>query len=162
MKFFNVYGRGEEHKGRAASMVYHLAQQLSKDKVCTLYASNDPAISNGDQYRDFISVQAVVYHIIFLLKKARESQAFKGLYNIGTGNPLTFNMLASYVADALGIREYEIEYVNMPLSLASQYQNGTVANIDKLKKLEGDAWYNNEHIMGVKDYIIYLKNKGLC
>lgn len=163
MKFFNVYGPGEEHKGRAASMVYHLAKQLSQQRKCELYSSNNPKIADGDQFRDFVSVDAVVKHIYFLLKKCRENSDYEGdLFNIGTGKPITFNILTTYVAQALRMRDYAIKYKEMPVTLSAQYQNATCANMTKLKELEGDEWFEVNDVVSIQKYVNYLKSKGLC
>lgn len=127
LKYFNVFGPNEEHKGRMASMVAKMYPLVKSEGVLKLFKSTDPEqFGDGDQCRDFIYVKdAARITCEFLNTKAA------GIFNVGLGEPTTWNTLAKYVFKAAGIPP-KIEYVAMPEDLARQYQNYTCANMKKL------------------------------
>ncbi len=126
LKFFNVYGPNEYHKGEMASMVYKSFLQVQKFGKIRLFKSNHPDYADGEQKRDFIYVKDVTN----LVWKVYEN-SLKGIYNIGTGDARSWNSLAYSVFNALKISPC-IEFVDMPAEIVNQYQNFTQAKMDKL------------------------------
>ena len=128
IKFFNVFGPGEDHKGRMASVPnFAIPQALNTGKI-RLFKSYLPDYSNGEQKRDFVFVGDVVNIIIYFLES---SSAPSGLYNAGTGKARTFNSLASAIFTALN-KPVNIEYFDMPDTLKGSYQYFTEADMRKL------------------------------
>jgi len=127
-KFFNVYGPGEEHKLRQASMALHLAKQLRESGKMRLYKSFDPKFTDGGQERDFVFVADVAAVLLDFATGERLS----GIYNVGTGRARSFNDLAKAVANAVG-RPADIEYFEMPEALRAQFQNWTEADLTRLR-----------------------------
>lgn len=132
LKYFNVYGPHEEHKGRMASVVYHSFGQILETGQVRLFKSHREGICDGGQQRDFIYVGDAVAATLHLLETPASTSAANGLYNIGTGTARTFSDLARAVFQALG-RTPAIQYVPMPEDLRSRYQYFTEANIQKLQ-----------------------------
>lgn len=128
LRFFNVYGPNEYHKGSQKSIVEPFMTQLLEDGVIRLFKSNSPEINDGEQSRDFIYVDDCVDVIIWFLSHKTVS----GLFNVGTGASTTYNEMAGYISDALDM-PLRIEYIEMPEKLNSQYQNYTCADISKLR-----------------------------
>lgn len=130
LKYFNVFGPNENHKGRMASMVYKMVPLVQKDGSIRLFKSSDPEkFADGDQCRDFIYVKdAARMTCIFLYNE------LCGLFNIGTGMTTTWNALAKAVFKALDKPE-KIDYIDMPSDLMGQYQNYTCANMAKYKQM---------------------------
>ncbi len=127
-KFFNVYGPGEGHKGRQASMAYHLKNQLLKNSVMRLYKSYRKEFQDGGQERDFIFVGDVVN----VMHEFAKGNCKSGIYNVGTGVARSFKDLALAVASSLN-REAKIEFIEMPESLRPQYQYFTKAEMQNLR-----------------------------
>jgi ADP-L-glycero-D-manno-heptose 6-epimerase len=131
LKYFNVYGPNENHKGRMASMVFKMAQKAQTDGFIQLYKSNDARFADGGQCRDFIYVKdAARMTCAFLDPKFR---SVCGLFNIGQGEVTTWNELAEALFQALE-QETKIEYIDMPPDLIKQYQNYTCAKMGKFRK----------------------------
>lgn len=128
LKFFNVYGPREAHKGNMASVVWHARRQILATGEMRLFRSNDPAFADGEQRRDFVSVDDCVDHLVWLWQHPE----IRGLFNSGTGTARTFNNLTRAVFAALG-REPVIRYIEMPAELERQYQNFTRADMSKLR-----------------------------
>lgn len=129
LKFFNVFGPNEHHKGRMASVIQNLLPTVQKDNIIKLFKSNDPKnFKDGDQCRDFIYVKDVANIILDLLKKD-----IFGIYNVGSGVANTWNNVANGMFSALG-KAPNIAYREMPEDLNLKYQNYTLATMDKLKK----------------------------
>jgi ADP-L-glycero-D-manno-heptose 6-epimerase len=128
VKFFNVYGPREGHKGRMASMVYHTRRQVLATGGVKLFRSTDPAYADGGQIRDFVFVGDCVEHCVWLATHDHPG----GVYNSGTGEARSFNDLARAVFAALG-RGPAIEYIDMPADLRKQYQSYTRAELGKLR-----------------------------
>ena len=145
LKFFNVYGYSESHKGKMASMVYHGYKQAKETGKIRLF-------ENGHHERDFVYVEDLIDIMLWLAQKRPKS----GLYNIGTGHARTFNDLALSVFNALNLKP-EIEYFPMPESVKNQYQAFTEAKINKLRAAGYIAQFTNLE-EGVKKYIKQLEN----
>jgi ADP-L-glycero-D-manno-heptose 6-epimerase len=128
LKFFNVYGPNEYHKGAMISVVKIKYDELAAGQPMRLFRSCDPAIQDGHQARDFIHVQDTVAVMLWLL----ETPAASGLFNVGTGVARTYLDLAQAVAAAAG-RRADIEFVDMPEALRPQYQSYTQARIERLR-----------------------------
>jgi ADP-L-glycero-D-manno-heptose 6-epimerase len=127
VKFFNVYGPREPHKGRMASVVYQTWRQVKATGGMKLFRSTDPRFADGGQLRDFVFVGDCVNHLLWLWRNGPS-----GLYNSGTGSPRTFLDLATAVFAALGLAP-RISFIDMPTDLARQYQNFTRAEMSKLR-----------------------------
>lgn len=146
LKFFNVYGPNEYHKGRMASVVFHAFRQVKETGRLTLFRSHHPDFRDGEQLRDFIYVKDVLEICYFFFTQKPNS----GIYNVGTGNARTFNDLARAAFHALD-REVNIDYVETPADIKDSYQYFTQAEIGKLRQ----AGYIEPFIPleeGVKDY----------
>lgn len=134
LKYFNVFGPNENHKERMASMVYKMVPIVQKEGMIRLFKSSDPKqFGDGDQCRDFIYVKDAVEITCQFL-----NQSLGGIFNVGTGEPTTWNTLAKAVFKALD-KPVNIEYIAMPSDLAGQYQNYTCADMTKYKKMTGIA-----------------------
>jgi ADP-L-glycero-D-manno-heptose 6-epimerase len=134
LKYFNVFGPNENHKGRMASMVYKMVPMIQKEGVVRLFKSSDlDRFAHGGQCRDFIYVKDAVRMTCDFLENA-----LNGIYNIGTGEATTWNALTEAVFKALE-RPAHIEYVDMPGDLACQYQSYTRAEMGKYKQKTGTA-----------------------
>ena len=148
LKFFNVYGPNEYHKGRMASVVYHAFNQFKKDGEVRLFKSKNPEYKDGMQLRDFIYVKDAVRCIFHLLESTNKS----GLYNIGTGQAQSFKDLANALLINLKEPESLIKYVDMPKDLENKYQYYTEADIKQLRNSGYDFKFNNL-LEGVSDYV---------
>jgi ADP-L-glycero-D-manno-heptose 6-epimerase len=128
LKFFNVFGPNEYHKGRMMSVLATVYDQARSGELVRLFKSYRPTIADGDQRRDFIYVDDVVSVIRWLLA----SPAVSGLFNVGTGQARSFRELIFALFRALG-REPNIEYVDMPAALRNRYQYFTQASMRRLR-----------------------------
>lgn len=147
MKFFNVYGPNEYHKGRMASVILHAYKQILETGQVKLFKSHHPDFEDGKQLRDFVYVKDVIKVLLFM----KDHQPQSGLYNLGTGKARTFLDLAKATFAAAGI-EPKINFVDTPLDIRDKYQYFTEARMVKLL----DAGYNQGfHSLeeGVKDYV---------
>ncbi len=129
LKFFNVYGPNEYHKGGQASVPFHLFQQIQAGGPAKLFKSHHPDYPDGGQLRDFVWVDDCVAVMRWLL----DTPEVSGLFNVGTGRARTFLDLAHAVFDALG-REPEIEFIPTPERLRPTYQYFTQASMEKLRR----------------------------
>lgn len=127
LKFFNVYGAREPHKGRMASVVYQTWRQVKATGGMKLFRSTDPRFADGGQLRDFVFVGDCVNHMLWLWRHGAS-----GLYNSGSGAPRAFLDLATAVFVALGLAP-RISFIDMPADLARQYQNFTCAEMSKIR-----------------------------
>ncbi|MCZ2342017.1 MAG: ADP-glyceromanno-heptose 6-epimerase [Bacteroidales bacterium] len=152
LKFFNVYGPRETHKGRMASMVYHCREQILDCNRVRLFKSNDPRFSDGGQLRDFVHVGDCVEHMIWLWRHQHPG----GLYNSGTGSPRSFHDLANAVFASMG-REPVIDYISMPNDLVMQYQNYTCADMTKLQNA-GCGVLPTPLELGVRETVRFLES----
>ncbi|PZW45739.1 ADP-L-glycero-D-manno-heptose 6-epimerase [Humitalea rosea] len=128
LKFFNVYGPNEAHKGRMASVVLHKYRQIAAGEPATLFASDRPGIADGDQRRDFVHVEDCVQAVLWLLAHPQAG----GLFNIGSGQARSFLDLTRAIYAALG-RAPDIRFVPMPPDLAGKYQYFTQAPLGRLR-----------------------------
>lgn len=144
LKFFNVYGFNESHKGKMASMIYHAYNQIKEKESVRLF-------KDGHQSRDFIYVQDVVNVILWMMNNPPES----GIYNVGTGQARSFNDMANAVFDALNY-PLEIDYFDMPEDMKNKYQSYTQADISALKNAGYIAPFNSLE-SGVNQYIKQLE-----
>jgi len=128
LKFFNVYGPREGHKGPMASVVWQAHRQVLETGEVRLFKSNDPAYPDGGQKRDFVFVEDCIDQMLWLWDHPQVS----GLFNSGTGTARTFEDLARAVFTALD-REPRIRFIDMPAELQRQYQNFTQADMTKLR-----------------------------
>ncbi len=153
LKFFNVYGPDEYHKGRMASVIFHAFNQISETGRMKLFRSHKPEFADGMQMRDFIYVKDIASIISFLFEHRPES----GLYNAGTGKARAFLHLVQAVFAALE-RKPEIDFVDTPEDIRDKYQYFTEADMSKLiSKGYSKPFVSLED--GVKDYVCgYLKD----
>lgn len=153
VKFFNVYGPNEYHKGRMASVIFHAYHQITETGAVRLFRSHNPDFRDGGQLRDFIFVKDVIDVLFFLFKRGEQS----GLYNLGTGKARTFLDLARSTFHALDLPE-NIIFIDTPKDLRDKYQYFTEARMDKLRAAGYDnPFYTLEE--GVEEYVVeYLKN----
>ena len=143
VKFTNVYGPNEWHKGSMRSMVCRSFEQIRDTGCVKLFKSCHPDYKDGEQKRDFIYVKDAVDMVLFLLKNPQ----LTGLYNIGSGKAETWNELVSAAFAAMG-KEVNIEYVDMPEHLKAKYQYYTCADMTKMR----EAGYTKEP-MSLQDAI---------
>ena len=150
LKFFNVYGLGEFHKQKMASVVYHAFHQVKEKGRVRLFKSYRSDYPDGGQKRDFIYVEDVVQTCLFFMQQRKHS----GIYNIGTGKARTFLNLAQAVFTALN-KDLNIEYIDMPAKILNSYQYYTEADISKLSaQIHTSKFHSLEQ--GVKDYVKQL------
>src|SRR6185312_7922333 len=128
LKFFNVYGPNEYHKGRMISVVKVKHDEIAGGGPARLFRSDVAGLADGAQARDFIWVGYVVDVMLWLL----DTPAVNGLFNLGTGQARTYLDLAHAVCDANGSPR-NVEFIDMPASLRGQYQSFTQANMDRLR-----------------------------
>jgi ADP-L-glycero-D-manno-heptose 6-epimerase len=152
LKFFNVYGPNEYHKGRMASVIFHAFNQIKQNGGVKLFRSHRPDFEDGKQLRDFIYVMDVVDVCIFLMTHRKNS----AIYNLGTGTARTFLDLATATFNALHI-PVNIEYIDIPADIRDKYQYFTEARMEKLRNAGyGKPFTSLEK--GVTDYVSnYLK-----
>ncbi len=128
LKYFNVFGPNEEHKGDMRSVVNKSFAQVMQTGVIRLFKSYRPEYRDGEQRRDFLYVKDAVRMTLHLAENRQAS----GIFNIGSGKAHTWNELARALFVALG-REPRIEYIEMPETIRDKYQYFTEAKIDKLR-----------------------------
>lgn len=147
LKFFNVYGPNEYHKGRMASVVLHGYRQISETGKMRLFRSHRPDFRDGEQLRDFVYVKDVMDVIWFLFEKRPAS----GIYNLGSGKARTFLALAEATFAAME-KKPAIEFVDTPADIRDKYQYFTEADMKKLRA----AGYKKPFTSleeGVRDYV---------
>ncbi len=150
LKFFNVYGPNEYHKGRMASVVWHAYNQIQKTGKMKLFRSHKANYKDGEQMRDFVYVKDVVDVCVFLMHHRKDS----GIYNLGSGKARTFNDLVKAVFAALN-KPVDIEYIDTPVDIRDTYQYFTEAKMGKLKEIGyGKGFFELEG--GVRDYVTGL------
>jgi len=128
LKFFNVFGPNEYHKGRMASVVFHAYKQIRETGSVRLFRSHNTLYRDGEQLRDFIYVKDVTDVIFYLMQNSAEN----GIYNLGTGKARTFLDLAGSVFKALDLPP-AIEFIDTPADIRDKYQYFTVARMEKLR-----------------------------
>ncbi|MFC1721271.1 ADP-glyceromanno-heptose 6-epimerase [Patescibacteria group bacterium] len=147
LKFFNVYGPYENHKGRMASMVYHGYNQIVDSGKVKLFKSHKEGYVDGGQKRDFVYIKDVVNVVSFFLNNPDKS----GIFNVGTGKARTFLDMQKAIFAALN-KEPNIKFIDIPEDLQDKYQYYTEADITNLRSVGyQDEFYSLED--GVKDYV---------
>ncbi len=147
LKFFNVYGPNEYHKGRMASVIFHAFNQIKATGKMRLFKSHNPDFKNGGQTRDFVYVKDLTEVMIFLMNHRKDS----GLYNIGTGKGRTFLDLTLNTFKGMNKPE-NIEFIDTPLDIRDKYQYFTEARMEKLLSIGyKKGFYSLED--GVEDYV---------
>lgn len=147
LKFFNVYGPNEYHKGRMASVIFHAFDQINVTGRVKLFKSHRPDYEDGKQLRDFIYVKDVISVIHFLMEQKKGS----GIYNLGTGKARSFLDLVTATFKARNVAP-QIDYIDTPVDIRDKYQYFTEANMQKLIDLGYDKkFYTLEH--GIQDYV---------
>jgi ADP-L-glycero-D-manno-heptose 6-epimerase len=153
LKFFNVYGNRENHKGRMASVVLHAYQQIASTQELKLFKSYRKDVPDGEQKRDFIFVKDLVIMMINIMLDRR----ITGIYNAGTGRARSFNELSTIIFKALGLPE-KVVYVDMPDMLQKQYQYFTKANMISFFKNKSLIFTPIED--GVSEYVRELQKEN--
>ncbi|MBO6027271.1 MAG: ADP-glyceromanno-heptose 6-epimerase [Bacteroidales bacterium] len=154
LKFFNVYGPNEFHKGKMASVILHAFRQIRETGKVKLFRSHNPKYQDGQQLRDFVYVKDVAKVILWLMANKPES----GLYNVGTGKARSFYDLADNTFKAMGLAT-NIEFIDTPLNIRDKYQYFTEANMAKLRSagyVEPFATLES----GTKEYVEFLLTSG--
>ena len=155
LKFFNVYGPNEYHKGRMASVVFHAFNQIKKTNAMKLFRSHNPEFKNGEQMRDFVYVMDVV-HVCYWLMHHRKNS---GIYNLGSGKARTFLDLTRTTFKAMNVKE-NISFIDTPEDIRDKYQYFTEANMDKLKSIGYNQPFHSLE-EGVEDYVKNYLEKEL-
>ncbi len=147
LKFFNVYGPNENHKGRMASVVYHAFHQIRKTGRMKLFKSHKQGIADGQQMRDFIYVKDIVDILLFCL----QARPVNGIYNAGTGQARAFFDLVNNTFTAMDLPS-AIEFIETPLDIRDNYQYFTQA---PMKKLQSQGYQRTFTTLeaGVSDYV---------
>ncbi len=147
LKFFNVYGPNEYHKGRMASVIFHSFNQIQKNGFVNLFKSHKPAYQDGEQLRDFIYVKDIVKVCYWLM----ENKPSAAIYNLGTGKARTFYDLATATFHGAG-KPVDIRFIDMPEDIREKYQYFTEADMTRLRNSGyTEPFYSLED--GVTDYV---------
>jgi ADP-L-glycero-D-manno-heptose 6-epimerase len=176
LKFFNVYGANEYHKGRMASVVFHAFNQIQKGGKVKLFRSHNPLYKDGEQLRDFIYIDDVVSVMYWMMEAMGNASPYRtpdhgydsdaglfgrghwaisknGIYNLGTGKARTFKDLVTAIFQSLDLKP-NIEYVDTPEDIREKYQYFTEAEMSKLR----EAGYEKEFSSLEQGIDSYLKN----
>lgn len=154
LKFFNVYGPNEYHKGRMASVIFHAFHQIRAYGYVNLFRSHRPDVADGRQLRDFIHVSDVISVCRWLAQHHPDS----GLYNLGTGSARSFEDLATATFAGLDLQP-DIRFIDMPEDIRARYQYFTEADMSKLK----NAGYHRPFLSleeGVDRYVRHFLTTG--
>lgn len=148
LRFFNVYGPNEYHKGEMSSVVFKAVDQIKKTGKLKLFKSHRPDYKDGEQLRDFVYVKDITN---WMWELGHTSTVQSGIYNFGYGQARTWLDLAQAVFKSLNL-PMDIDWIDMPLSIRDQYQYFTEANIEKLleQKMTPPKWSIEN---GVNDYV---------
>lgn len=147
LKFFNVYGPNESHKGRMASVVFHAFNQINATGGMKLFRSHRPDFKDGEQLRDFVYVKDVCSVCIWLMEHRKNS----GIYNLGSGTARTFLDLARATFAAMG-RSEAISFIDTPADIRDKYQYFTEARMEKLRTAGYPKGFTSLED-GVNDYV---------
>ena len=154
VKFFNVYGPNEYHKGRMASVILHAYNQIKEKGAVKLFRSHNPDYKDGEQIRDFVYVQDVVKMCTWLM----EHRPTNGLYNVGSGEARTFKDLVQALFATLGLSP-SIEYIDTPEDIRDKYQYFTEADMGKMRAAGyTEPFYSLEE--GIREYVDGYLEKG--
>ncbi len=148
IKFFNVYGPNEYHKGRMASVIFHAYKQITETGKMKLFRSHHPDFKDGEQLRDFVYVKDVSSVLLYLM----ENRPVSGIFNLGTGKAETFLELVNRTFQSLNM-EPVIEFIDTPGDIRDKYQYFTEADIRKIR----EAGYKDKFMSlaeGVPDYVM--------
>lgn len=147
LKFFNVYGPNEYHKGRMASVIFHSYRQINQQGYVKLFRSHKDGFKDGEQLRDFIYVKDILKVCYWLMKQRHPS----AIYNLGTGKARSFTDLVHATFASMDIPPV-ISFIDIPEDIREKYQYFTEANMQKLKNAGyGEDFYTLEE--GVGDYV---------
>jgi ADP-L-glycero-D-manno-heptose 6-epimerase len=152
LKFFNVFGPNEYHKGEMMSLVAKRFEDAKAGRTVRLFKSHRPGIADGDQRRDFIYIDDAVAVVRWLM----ETPNVSGIFNVGTGQARSFRDLITSLFRSLG-REPAIEYIDMPESIRGQYQYFTEAKVDNLRRAGYNAGFTSIED-GVSRYVTQFLN----
>lgn len=154
LKFFNVYGPNEYHKGRMASVIFHAYHEIKKNGYLKLFKSHNPDYKDGYQARDFIYVKDILEVCMYFMVNRKNS----GIYNLGTGQAKTFLDLADSLFSVMNIKK-DVRFIDTPDDIRDNYQYFTQAKMNKLRSVS----YTNPFIPlqeGINDYVTnYLNNE---
>lgn len=154
LRFFNVFGPNEYHKGHQASVIWHSANQIRETGRIKLFQSHKKGYGDGQQQRDFVYVKDVCAIVLWFLDHPEAN----GIYNVGTGQARTFNDLAQAIFRALG-KKSEIEYIPTPANIRDAYQYHTEADLTRLRAVGCDIPFTSLE-EAVQDYVgHYLQNE---
>ena len=153
LRFFNVFGPNEYHKGRMASVPWHSTNQIRETGQIKLFRSHNPRYADGAQERDFVYVKDVCAVVLWFL----DHPDANGIYNVGTGRARTFNDLAAAIFRALG-KPSDITYIPTPENIRSAYQYHTQADLTRLRQTGCDVPFTSLED-AVQDYVHYLQNE---
>lgn len=147
LKFFNVYGPNEYHKGRMASVIMHAHRQIKATGRMKLFRSHNPEFKDGEQMRDFVYVRDVVEVCMFLMYSRKNS----GIYNLGSGKARTFLDLVKSTFKAMNL-EPDIDFIDTPIDIRDKYQYFTEASMSKLRSIGYDKPFHTLE-EGVTEYV---------
>jgi ADP-L-glycero-D-manno-heptose 6-epimerase len=147
LKFFNVYGPNEFHKGRMASVVFHSFNMAKATGKIKLFRSHNPGYKDGCQLRDFVYVRDVADVMVFFMHHRKNS----GIYNLGTGKARTFIDLAKSTFASMQLTE-NIEFIDTPIDIRDKYQYFTEADMSKLRSIGYSKQFTSIE-NGVRDYV---------
>lgn len=160
LRYFNVYGPGEENKGKMSSLIYSQFHNYNKNKFINIFGEGDK-YGPGMHTRDFIFVDDIIKVIVYFLSNNKS-----GIFNLGSGRPNTFNNLMTALINTIDdtqftleqlIKTKKIRYIDFPQDLVDKYQSYTISSNKELKTIG----YNNKFYdiqEGIQTYIKYLKN----
>jgi ADP-L-glycero-D-manno-heptose 6-epimerase len=148
LKYFNVYGPNEYHKGDMRSVVHKAFEQIRDAGKVKLFKSLKPKYKDGEQMRDFIYIKDAVDMTLFFM-----GNKTSGIFNVGTGNARTWNDLVTSIFSAMN-KSVNIEYIDLPPQIADRYQYFTEAKMDRIKK----AGYPGNIASLEKGVTDYVKN----
>ena len=147
LKFFNVYGPNEYHKGRMASVILHSFNQIQEKGAVKLFRSHHSNYKDGEQLRDFVYVKDVVNVCYFLMHHRKDN----GIYNLGSGKARTFLDLVNATFKALD-KSPNIDFMDTPIDIRDKYQYFTEANMKKMKAIGYEIPFHSLE-EGVTDYV---------
>jgi len=154
LKFFNVYGPNEYHKGRMASVIFHAFNQIKATEKMKLFRSHNPNFKDGEQMRDFIYVKDLIEVCLFFMHHRKDS----GIYNLGSGKARTFKDLVTSTFLAMD-KTPDISFIDTPEDIRDKYQYFTQANMSKLRSIGFTRPFHSLE-EGVSEYVIDYLSSG--
>jgi ADP-L-glycero-D-manno-heptose 6-epimerase len=151
VRYFNVYGQREQHKGSMASVAYHFYKQIKENGFCNLF-SGSGGYGDGEQRRDFVYVEDAVLFNLWLW----ENKQVSGIFNCGTGKSQSFNDVAQAVIRYLG--KGEVRYIPFPDHLKGAYQSYTQADLSRVREIGYQAEFKSVE-QAVPEYLRWLENQ---